>query len=241
VIVTVELCEDNLPPQADANGPYDAMRGKGQAVVEFDGSNSSDQDGEIIRYEWDFGDGSDPETGEQVTHGYASTGQYEARLTVTDNCGDTDEDTAEVNIVGPTPPANETPVAGTPEAGTPEAGAPQPPAGAADGTVGWCYRVQYGDTMTGIAQRFGVALRDLAFVNGVNMNYFVIAGQGLFVPTGEITAGPNVYEVQAGDTLNGVAYQCGLTTVSLASTNGLNLNDGLTPGQVIMIPPWIYR
>jgi LysM repeat protein len=74
------------------------------------------------------------------------------------------------------------------------------------------------------------------------MNYFVIAGQGLFVPTGEITdEGPNVYEVQSGDTMNSVAFQCGLTSASLASANGLGLDDSLTPGRMLLIPPWVYR
>ena len=241
VVVTISTCDNNVPPEADANGPYDAMRGKGQAIVTFDGTNSSDQDGEIVSYEWDFGDGSDPKSGEAVTHGYTSTGSFVATLKVTDNCGDSDDDTADVNIVGPTPPANGSP---TPDAGspTPGEGTPTPPAGSASGTVGWCYRVQYGDTLTGIAHRFGVSVRDLSFVNGVNMNYFVIAGQGLFVPTGEITdEGPNVYEVQSGDTMNSVAFQCGLTSASLASANGLGLDDSLTPGRMLLIPPWVYR
>ena len=70
------------------------------------------------------------------------------------------------------------------------------------------------------------------------MHYFVIAGQGLFIPTGAITQGPNVYQAQAGDTVNNLAYQCGITSHRLAQANGLNPNDDLSPGQLVVIPPW---
>lgn len=231
VVITVTTCDNNTPPVADANGPYTAMMGKGQAIVTFDGSNSTDSDGEIVSYEWDFDDGSAVESGESVTHGYSSPGSYLVTLIVTDDCGESSLATAEVTIAGPTPPAGtSTPVVPTPS--------PVPPP---LGTLGFCYRVQYGDTLSGIAWRFGVSWQDLAFVNRVGMGYFVIAGQGLFIPTGPITDGPNIYVVQDGDTLNSVAYHCGLTTTTLARVNGLHLDESLSPGQMLMIPPWRYR
>jgi LysM repeat protein len=208
------------------------MRGKGQAIVTFDGTQSNDPDGEIVTYAWDFGDGSDTGEGAEVTHAYNTVGKYEATLTVTDNCGTTGQDTADVTIIGATPPATGTPGTPTPEppvvTSTPDASA----------TVGFCYRVQYGDTLSGVAWRFGVNWQDLAAVNQVPMGYFVIAGQGLFIPTGSIGQGPNVYQTQPGDTLNGVAYNCGLATTTLAQANGLSPTDSLTPGQELVIPVW---
>ncbi len=73
-------------------------------------------------------------------------------------------------------------------------------------------------------------------VNGVSSDYFVIAGQGLFIPMGEISDGPNAYQVQAGDTLPNLAYQCGLTTAALAQANDLDPDASLTSGQIIIIP-----
>lgn len=52
--------------------------------VSVDASTSSDSDGEIVGYAWDFGDGSTG-TGEQATHSYAEGGTYEITLTVTDD------------------------------------------------------------------------------------------------------------------------------------------------------------
>lgn len=99
--------EEFAPPAADAGGPYTAMLGKPpQAVVTFDGSGSiAPIDRTIVNYEWDFGDGSPPAAGQIVTHTYTSLGRYVAVLTVTDDRGVTAQDTAEVMIVGPTPPA----------------------------------------------------------------------------------------------------------------------------------------
>jgi uncharacterized delta-60 repeat protein len=56
------------------------------APVAFDGASSSDLDGSVTSYSWDFGDGSTA-TGATVSHTYASDGDYTVRLTVTDDKG----------------------------------------------------------------------------------------------------------------------------------------------------------
>jgi len=55
-------------------------------TVQFDASDSKDPDGTIVRYEWDFGDGSRAE-GIDAAHAYSRAGRYSARLKVTDNDG----------------------------------------------------------------------------------------------------------------------------------------------------------
>ncbi len=83
-----------VPPVADANGPYS---GTVNDPVQFDGSGSSDADGSIVSYEWDFGDGASG-TGVSPTHAYTATGEYAVSLTVTDNDGlqSTDSTTATI-------------------------------------------------------------------------------------------------------------------------------------------------
>lgn len=92
----------NHPPTADANGPYAGTQG---APVTFDGSASSDTDGSIVEYAWDFGDGA-TETGTTVSHTYQSNGTYDITLTVTDDAGDSDRAATTATIgTGNRPPS----------------------------------------------------------------------------------------------------------------------------------------
>jgi LysM repeat protein len=207
------------------------MMGKGQAFVNFDGRNAKDIDGVIVSYIWDFGDGSATVEKQVVLYGYSRTGSFVVKLTVTDNCGATAEDTANVSIVGPTPPAT---VTVTP---VPTGTVTLPSTGNA-GTPGFCHLVMPGQTLYGIAWNYGIDVTDLAMVNGVSPYYYVLAGQGLFIPTGPIQPGPNVYQILPGDTVESVAYQCGLQPSVLAAANGLTLGQPLTPGGWLNIPLW---
>ena len=81
---------DNLPPNAVAAA--DVTVGEIPLEVEFDGTDSSDPDGSVENYQWDFGDDS-TDNGSVVTHTYTSFGTYIATLTVTDDQGASDSDT----------------------------------------------------------------------------------------------------------------------------------------------------
>jgi DNA-binding beta-propeller fold protein YncE len=76
-----------LPDQ----GPVAALRATSAAAgsaTRFDGSGSSDPDGTVARYDWDFGDGSTAvNAGPIPNHVYANPGTYTVRLTVTDDGG----------------------------------------------------------------------------------------------------------------------------------------------------------
>jgi 6-phosphogluconolactonase (cycloisomerase 2 family)/chitodextrinase len=65
----------------------DPISGTAPLKVTFDGSTSSDPDGTISSYVWDFGDGTNT-AGAIVDHSY-SAGTFSATLTVTDNDGAT--------------------------------------------------------------------------------------------------------------------------------------------------------
>ena len=77
-------------------------------AASFNGSGSSDPDGSVTGYSWNFGDGA---TGSGVTpsHTYAAAGTYTAQLTVTDNQGATGSTTRQVtvNVVTPGVIAND--------------------------------------------------------------------------------------------------------------------------------------
>jgi len=72
---------------------------------DFDSSDSTDTDGTIASYAWDFGDGH-TSTEADPTHSFASAGTYQVELTVTDDNGDSDVATVPVVVQG-APPASQ--------------------------------------------------------------------------------------------------------------------------------------
>lgn len=92
----------NSPPTADAGGPY---TGTPDTDIVFDGSDSTDSDGTIENFSWDFGEGN-VSFGPSPIFRYGFEGTYTVELTVTDDDGSTDSDIAEVLIVAANvPPA----------------------------------------------------------------------------------------------------------------------------------------
>ncbi len=87
----------NRPPVAQftyAADPADPLR------FTFDGSASSDVDGQIRQYRWDFGDESVTETGQIVAHKYTVPGDYTAKLTVIDDFGASGSTTQLLDVTG---------------------------------------------------------------------------------------------------------------------------------------------
>ena len=86
----------NTPPVADLskNEPY---QGSTNGSILFDGSLSYDADGRIVKWWWEFGDGT-TETGKTVTHLYESAGSYTVTLHVLDDGGLEGNDTTTVQI-----------------------------------------------------------------------------------------------------------------------------------------------
>jgi glucose/arabinose dehydrogenase len=81
--------------------------------VNFSGAGSSDPDGDILRYIWDFGDGSPTQEGSTVTHTYLRDGPFRAVLTVDDGRGGSASAGVSITVGNP-PAANITePVGGT--------------------------------------------------------------------------------------------------------------------------------
>ncbi|MFD5213473.1 PKD domain-containing protein [Microbacterium sp. NPDC058345] len=68
----------------------------------FDGSASSDSDGTIAGFAWDFGDNG-TSTAAAPSHQYVASGDYEVTLTVTDNRGATSTATETVQVTVPEP------------------------------------------------------------------------------------------------------------------------------------------
>jgi PKD repeat protein len=99
-IATILATGGNLAPVA--NVTLTPPSGSGPLTVVLDASASSDEDGRVTSYQWDFGDGT-AGTGARVTHRFRTPGSYFARVTVTDDSGASDVYVAEV-VVGPWQP-----------------------------------------------------------------------------------------------------------------------------------------
>lgn len=91
------------PPEAEAGGPYVGVEG---SAITFDGSGSADADGSIALYEWDFDDDGIYDFSSSspcVDYVYGDDYNGNVTLTVTDDDGLTDADTAEVIVVNVAP------------------------------------------------------------------------------------------------------------------------------------------
>lgn len=109
VVITV-----NTPPIVPNKVPIAKFTAvqiqQGISNLRFDASTSSDADGTIANYAWNFGDG-ETLTGKIVEHEFKLAGNYTVVLTVTDNAGATGTDKIIITVVDPPKPPNVLPVA----------------------------------------------------------------------------------------------------------------------------------
>lgn len=103
------LVHVNAGPVADAG---EDIRACAHTPVPLDGSGSTDRDGVVNRFAWDFGDGASG-GGDRPTHVYSRPGRYRAVLTIEGDqagqCASTATDEVEVEIVAAPAPAIEAP------------------------------------------------------------------------------------------------------------------------------------
>lgn len=88
--------DGNLAPQAVVEASISS--GTAPLSVGFDGSFSKDNDGSIVSWNWDFGDGTSAQ-GVSADHVYERAGIYTATLTVTDNLGATGSDNVVIEVI----------------------------------------------------------------------------------------------------------------------------------------------
>lgn len=85
---------ENIAPVAVISGNESANV---NVDINFSGAGSTDADGNITNYVWDFGDGNTSFSA-STAHSYTSAGNYTVRLTVTDDDGATNTTTSQVTI-----------------------------------------------------------------------------------------------------------------------------------------------
>ena len=90
-------CAARIGPTPSFTAPSSGETGH---AIAFDGSASYDISSTVTKYEWSFGDGSQPLTtaGATPTHYYLAPGTYQVSLTVSDSSGNADASTQTLPI-----------------------------------------------------------------------------------------------------------------------------------------------
>lgn len=132
-------------------------------------------------------------------------------------------------------------VSGTPAGGGSGGGsAPAPAPTSGRQLAGQRHTVQSGETLAGIARRYGIASSDLARWNGIiNGQIYATTRLVLFDPgalPGTSNSGPGSHTVASGETLSSIATRYGVSASAIASASSLTDHNRLRVGQQLTIP-----
>ena len=111
------------------------------------------------------------------------------------------------------------------------------------------YTVVAGDTVSGIAARYGLTTAGVLALNGLSRTSLIFPGQKLVLTT-TVTATTPVaiatapaglsgvvkYTIARGDTVSGIAKRYGVATTTVLAANGLGWSSVIYPGRVLSIP-----
>ncbi|NWN88979.1 MAG: LysM peptidoglycan-binding domain-containing protein [Micrococcaceae bacterium] len=115
-------------------------------------------------------------------------------------------------------------------------------------TTSGTYKVQSGDTLSGIAAQQNVSLSTLLNANGLSASSIIYPGQQLKLSgnsssttsssssdSSSSSSSANSHTVRSGDTLSGIAARNDVSLSSLLKANGLSLSSTIFPGQTIKL------
>lgn len=94
------------------------------------------------------------------------------------------------------------------------------------------YRVQPGDTLSGLAARFEVSVGTLVAMNNITDPNRIAVGHVLLIPPDDGV----YYRVVIGDTLWDISRRYGVSVNEIAAKNSLGNSSLIQPGQVLFIP-----
>lgn len=97
------------------------------------------------------------------------------------------------------------------------------------------YTVVKGDTLSGIASKYGTTYQKLAEYNGISNPNIIHIGQKIRIPNGGSIPNYQTYTVKKGDTLSGIANKFGTTYQKIAKDNNISNPNLIYPNQVLKI------
>lgn len=140
------------------------------------------------------------------------------------------------------PGGSTAPGAAGPDSAAPDSAAPDAPAANQPATASRTYTVVSGDTLLGIALRFGLTWESLAAANGLSGRSVLQIGDQLVIPgaTAAVeqteSAPARSHTVQAGETVWTIAARYSVGWQQILQVNGLDQTALLQIGQVLRLP-----
>lgn len=110
------------------------------------------------------------------------------------------------------------------------------------------HRIEYGETLFSIANKYNVRLGELAAANNMSVDDVLYFGHRLTIPSRStaskktatppkvVSAIPKTYTVKSGDTLMGIANRYQVNFLDIATKSNISPYDALAVGQVLHLP-----
>jgi len=111
------------------------------------------------------------------------------------------------------------------------------------------YTIVRGDTISGVASRFGVTTQAVLRANGLSWSSIIYPGQTIAIPAGTaplaiqtvsaVTPAPTAtrsYTIVAGDTVSAIAARFGVSTAAILAANGMGSSTIIYSGRSLVIP-----
>ena len=109
------------------------------------------------------------------------------------------------------------------------------PTGDPSSNITQIYVVQYGDTLSEIAQEYGTTVATLASINNIQNVNLIYVGQIIKIPSSSYDMSHRLYVVKRGDTLWGISRRFGVSIAKIVMLNRIANPNLISPGIVLRI------